>query len=402
MRLAFPPLRKWFRSRLTLRMRLALWSAVLLLGTSLVLVLFINLVARASLPRVIVAPLIATPPTVLPPASAGPITPVPFEAPKTDPQLMVKGLAIQQVQQGALRQILLISVGGILLILALGSLGIYWLSGHALHPVRELAWWVSHVDMHTLNKRFVLEGPEDDVKRLADAFNRLLDRLERSLEQQKRFVSDAAHELRTPLATLRATIEAVRSDPTATLKAYQEMSETLEKTLGRLERLTESLLILAWNEQQAVREEVFLWPMLEDVLLDMEPLAKAQAIHLHLKGDPEVVIRGDNALLVVVFRNLIENAIRYNRAGGTVTIHLAREPCWATITVEDTGIGIPEEEIAHIFDRFYRGQSARSLHQHGTGLGLALVAHIVHLHGGEIHVESTPSVGSTFTVRLPL
>ena len=271
---------------------------------------------------------------------------------------------------------------------------------HALRPVRELAQWVSRVDVQTLNQRFPLDGPEDEVKPLAGAFHRVLDRLEQALEQQKRFVSDAAHELRTPLATLRATIEAVRSDPTA--EAYQNMSETLEKALGHLERIIESLLILARNERHLVWEEVFLWPLLEDVLEDMVPLAKARAVRVHLNGDPEVAVRGDTGLLVVAFRNLVENAIRYNRDGGAVTVHLAREPGWATITVADTGIGISEEDMAHIFDRFYRGQAARSLHHHGTGLGLALVAHIVRLHGGAVHVESTPGVGSTFSVRFPL
>ena len=180
------------------------------------------------------------------------------------------------------------------------------------------------------------------------------------------------------------------------------MSTTLEHALGRLERLTEGLLLLTRPEQQVAHDEVFLWPLLEDVLLDMEPLAKAHAIHVHLSGDPEVMIRGDNALLVVAFRNLIENAIRYNRSGGTVTVHLAREPGWATITITDTGIGMSEEEITHIFERFYRGQAARALYRNGSGLGLALAAHIVQLHGGEIRGESTPGVGSTFTVRLPL
>ena len=383
-------------------MRLVLWSVVLLLGTSLALVLFIKLVARVSLPRVIVAPLVATPPPARPTAFATQMTPVPFEAPEISPHIVVKGWAIQQVHQAALRQILLISAGGILLILAVGSLGIYWLSGHALRPVRELAHWVSRVDIQTLDKRFVLERPEDEVKRLADAFNRLLDRLERSLEQQQRFVSDAAHELHTPFATLRTSIETIRSDPTATLQDYQDLGATLEQVLARLERLTEGLLLLTRHEQQVAHDEVFLWPMLEDVLLDMEPLAKAQAIRVHLSGDPKVMIRGDNALLVMAFHNLIENAIRYNRAGGTVTVHLAQEPGWATITIIDTGIGITEKDIAHNFDRFYRGQTSRSLYRNGAGLGLALVAHIVHLHGGEIRVESVPGVGSTFTVRLPL
>ncbi len=396
-------LRGRFFSRLALRARLALWSAILLFGTSILLTLFINFVARASLPRVIVAPLIATPPPVVrPTALPEHITPVPFEAPQFSPQPIVKGLAIQQVQQATLRQILLISTGGILLILVVGSLGIYWLSGYGLRPVRELAQWVTHIDAQTLETRFAVNGPNDEIKQLADAFNSLLDRLEESLQQQKRFVSDAAHELRTPLATLRTSIEVVHTNPNATLTDYREMSQKLEKTLSRLERLTENLLLLARAEQQVTFEEVFLWPLVEDVLSDMKPLAQLKDVRLQLDGNTDILVRGDSSLLSSAFRNLIDNAILYNRPGGSVKIHIASESKWAITTIADTGIGIPQEDIASIFDRFYRGREARSLHRNGTGLGLALVDHIVHLHGGEIQVESTLDISSTFTVRLPL
>ncbi len=394
-------LRGWARSHLTLRMRLAVWSAVLLLVTSLILVIFINLVARASVPRLVVSPLVATPPPE-PTCTHVPHARIPFAAPGIGSGLLVKGWAVQQVQKSALRQVLLISVGGILLILVVGSIGIYLLTGYALYPVHKLARWVASIDVRNLSDRFAWYGPNDEVKQLADAFDSLLDRLEQSLEQQERFISDAAHELRTPLATLRTTIEVLRSDPDATLEEYRKMSEKLERTISHLERLTESLLLLTRSEQQIAREEVFLWPLLEDLLLDMGPLAQARGVRLSLEGESDVMVEGDGSLLLSVFRNLVRNAILYNRRGGSVTVRLAEEPGWAVVSIEDTGVGIPKEEIGRIFDRFYRGRASRSRHRDGTGLGLALVAHIVRLHRGKIQVESTPGVGSTFTVRLPL
>ncbi|NPA06431.1 MAG: HAMP domain-containing histidine kinase [Chloroflexi bacterium] len=179
---------------------------------------------------------------------------------------------------------------------------------------------------------------------------------------------------------------------------------SLDKTLARLETITERLLLLTRNERQIVREDVYLWPLLEDVLLDMEDLAASKGVTMHLAGDTELAILGDSALLAIIFRNLIENAIYYNRQGGLVQIHLDqdRQDNTAVISIADTGIGIPPEEQPFVFSRFYRGRQARTYHPNGTGLGLPLVVHLVQLHGGTLHLTSTPDQGSIFTIRLPL
>ena len=283
----------------------------------------------------------------------------------------------------------------------LGGIGAYWLAGHMLRPLRQISQTAQRISADTLNTRLALDGPEDELKELADAFDAMLDRLERVFEQQGRFVADVAHELRTPLTTLRTNLEIVHADPNATLEDYREMATTLERALTWLERLVADLLLLAQEETEVVREEVALGPLLEDVLLDFKSLADEHQVTLRLGGEIEMLVRGDEPLLVRAFSNLIENGIRYNRLGGEVEVTLKQVDGWAVINVADTGVGISPEEQVHIFDRFYRVDRSRARHKGGTGLGLAIVTYLVQRHGGTVQVESTPGVGSTFTVRLP-
>ncbi len=288
------------------------------------------------------------------------------------------------------------------LVLALSSAGAYWLAGWALRPVREISLAAKRINAGTLDTRLAFAGPPGEFKQLADAVDQMLGRLEHAFELQKRFVADAAHELRTPLATLRANLEVVRSDAKATLEDYLTMSAVLERTLTRLERLVADLLLLMRNELNIVMEEVALGPLVEDVLLLHEPLAEEKAVTLRLTGDGEVTVSGDGPLLARVVGNLVENGICYNRAGGTVAVTMGRDGTQAIITVTDTGLGISPKEQAHLFERFYRAESSRSRYSRGSGLGLSIVAHVVKLHDGTIEVTSVPGVGSTFTMRLPL
>ena len=390
--------------RLTLQMRLALSSAALLFVVSLALVAFINTVATLVIPDYVVAPLLA--PLPLPrPWRAGEPTPVPFLSPidpHATPPMVLKGITVREVRVATLQQVRVISVVGLALTVVVGSAGAYWLAGRTLHPVRDLIRTTHRISANTLNTHIALEGPDDEIKELADAFDAMLGRLEHAFEQQGRFVADAAHELRTPLATLRTNLEVVRADSNATLDDYWEMSATLERALTRLEQLVADLLLLAQEEREVVKEEVALGPLLEDVLLDLKPVAEEHQVTLHLNGETEMSVHGDVRLLACAFSNLIENGIRYNHLGGEVVVTIRRDDAGAVVTVTDTGIGIPPEEHAHIFDRFYRVDRSRSRHKGDAGLGLSIVAHVVHLHGGTVQVESTPGAGSTFTVRLPL
>src|SRR5581483_9802856 len=192
------------------------------------------------------------------------------------------------------------------------------------------------------------------------------------------------------------------SDPNASLQDYYAMSAILERNLTRLERSVADLLWLAQAEKDMVREEVMLRPLLEDLLRLLTPFAQKHDVALQLTGATDIRVNGDESLLARVFGNLLENAIFYNKPNGYVTVTLRSESPWAVITVTDTGVGIRAEEQPHIFEPFYRARDSGTQHREGVGLGLALVAHMVKLHGGRVQVNSTPNGGSQFTVRLPL
>jgi signal transduction histidine kinase len=298
-----------------------------------------------------------------------------------------------------LRSISLIVFG---LIAVLGGAGAYWLAGTALRPVQRVSEAAKRIGASTLDTRLSLAGPKDEVKELADTFDVMLERLQHTFELQGRFVADVAHELRTPLASLRTNLEVVSADPGATLEDYQGMAATQERALTRLERLVADLLILAKSEQPLSRSTVALGPLLEEVLCDLEYSAGTREVTLQLGGDTEVVVQGDGSLLSHVFSNLVGNGIYYNHAGGKVTVTVDRKDGWAVVIVSDTGIGIALEKQAHIFERFYREDSSRARHREGAGLGLSIVSAIVQQHGGRVQVESTSGTGSVFTVLLPI
>jgi two-component system sensor histidine kinase BaeS len=169
-----------------------------------------------------------------------------------------------------------------------------------------------------------------------------------------------------------------------------------------LELLIDDLLLLATEDRTVAHDEVALGPLLEDVALDLRSPAERNGTVLHVGGEIDVMLRGEESLLRRAFSNLIENAICYNRAGGEVEVSVGTEGGWAVIAISDNGIGIPLEDQPHIFERFYRVDRSRGQHPGGVGLGLAIVADVVRRHGGTIEVKSVASIGSTFTVRLPL
>lgn len=284
----------------------------------------------------------------------------------------------------------------------LGGAGTYWLSRKALHRMRVLSRAAQTTSADTLDTRLSLEGPDDEIKELADAFDTMLERLKHAFERQGEFMGDVAHELRTPLATLRTNLEVVAADPDATLYDYQEMSAIAQRSLDRVQRLVDDLLLLATEDQLPASNEVALGPLFQDLLDDLEPVAEERKVKLRLISDTDVVVRGDRELLTRAFGNLVENGIRYNHPDGELEVAITRDGAWAVATISDTGVGMSPEEQARMFDRFYRADKSRSRHKGGAGLGLSIVAKIVHQHGGRVRVESTPGSGSAFTVFLPL
>ncbi len=277
-----------------------------------------------------------------------------------------------------------------------------------LRPVKRVSEAARRISASTLDTRLSLDGPKDEIKELADTFDGMLERLQQTFESQGRFVGDVAHELRTPLASLRTNLEVVASDPRATLEDYRNMAAIQERALTRLERLVADLLILARSEQSAqpfVQDSLALGPLLEEVCSDLQCTAGAHDVTLELQSDLDVVVEGDGALLARVFSNLAENGIYYNHPGGKVTITLDQKKShvasFAVVRISDTGLGIPPEKQASIFQRFYRAENSRVCHLRGAGLGLSIVAAITQQHGGTVQVESSPGEGSVFTVVLP-
>jgi signal transduction histidine kinase len=298
-------------------------------------------------------------------------------------------------------QLLTISTLGFFVVTIGGGFGAYWIAGLALRPVKEMSEAVTLISATTLSTRLAVPEPRDELRDLANSFNAMLNRLEQAFEQQSRFVADAAHELRTPLATLLTNLEVAGRNSNTTLNDYQKLFQTVERAVARLESLVKALLLLATEKQTLVTTEVALLPLMEEVLSSLQPVAEAHQVMLCMNTVTTASLCGDEHLLALIFRNLIENAIRYNRPSGTVTVNIANEPTSVAIRISDTGIGIVPEKQNHIFERFYRIDLSRSRHRGGAGLGLSIVKHLLDLHNGTVSLKSSSMEGSTFLVVLP-
>jgi signal transduction histidine kinase len=306
--------------------------------------------------------------------------------------LLAQEATISDVRNAVFRNLLILVI--------LGGLSTYWLAGRLLAPLRQITAAANRVSAGNLELRLEPPAAADELRSLAQAFNQMLDRLERSFAQQERFVADAAHELRTPLASLRSTLETL---PPAALSSteQQELRTTCMRQIDRLEGLVAGLLLLATSERQLEREEVMPAILLDEICAELHLLADAHDVSLSYGGDSEAMVCGDADLLSLALRNLIENGIRYNHPQGRVHVDISQSSGLIALHVRDSGIGISTEEQPHIFERFYRVEQSRARHLGGAGLGLPLVKHIVQRHGGIVSLESNPDQGSTFSLWLP-
>ena len=261
--------------------------------------------------------------------------------------------------------------------------------------------------MHVIQKgsydQKVSVGGNDELTMLASEFNDLTERLQTSEEKRRRFVSDASHELKTPLASIKLLTDSIlQNDMDA--DTMREFVEDIGTEAERLNRMTAKLLSLTKvdGEPAPEAELIRMAPTIRQVARMLRPVAEKAGISLALSIDDDstVLITRDD-LYQIVF-NLMENGIKYNKPGGSVTVTLGRSMDAARLTVTDTGMGIPAEAIDHIFERFYRVDKARSRQTGGSGLGLAIVRAIVRRNRGEIDVESTPGEGTTFRVTFPI
>ena len=253
------------------------------------------------------------------------------------------------------------------------------------------------------NHRIEVKG-KDEMAQLAMEFNELTDRLQTIEEVRRRFVSDASHELKTPLASIRLLADSILQNSSVDMETVREFVSDIGEEADRLTRISQRLLALSRLDARLQRERVpvDVGQVVEKVGHMLLPLARSAQVELQYRLQPHCMVLATQDDLYQVAFNLMENAVKYNQPGGSVTVEVAREEYWITLTVQDTGVGIPEEDLLRVFDRFYRVDKARSRQAGGTGLGLSIARDTARLHGGDIMAQRGPDgVGARFTARFP-
>jgi heavy metal sensor kinase len=289
------------------------------------------------------------------------------------------------------------------IVLVIAALGGYWLSGRALGPVDQIIDEARAINPANLAARLSVPASGDELQRLSETLNQMLGRVERSVQQVRRFTADASHELRAPLTLIYTAAQfALKRE-----HSPDEMKEALRKVLSEAKRCTElinQLLWLARSDAGSSRMELAstdIASLVEDVVSEIKMLASSKEITV-LASLPEYTIRSevDEPSFRRMLLSLLDNAIKYTAHGGKVTIRAMEDAGQVSIAVADTGTGIPADELPFVFDRFWRADKVRSRDTGGTGLGLAIAREIAQTHNAELTVESSVGHGSTFTVRL--
>lgn len=288
-------------------------------------------------------------------------------------------------------------------VLTLGVVGGGWLSGRTLRPISAMSGTAKNISAENLSQRIDLAETDSELGQLALVLNQTFDRLQSAFEHQLRFTADASHELRTPIAVILSQAELTLSKPRSS-DEYRTALETCQRAARRMRSLIDSLLLLARfdaGHPDLQRRSLDLAEVAHESVELLRPLANERQITLNSEMLPMPVV-GDRDRLGQVVTNLLANAIRYNQEGGRVDVRVERVNGHAVFSVTDNGIGIPAEELPHIFDRFYRVDKARTRAEGGSGLGLAICHSVVEAHGGQITARSEPQQGTTLEVRLPL
>ena len=276
----------------------------------------------------------------------------------------------------------------------------YFVSGHALKPLHSFASQVERVQMNNLADMRIDEDALPEFKQLSQSFNQMLERLNDAFAAQRQFTGNAAHELRTPLALLQAQLELFSAEHPDMQPETAEFLSLLREQTERLTRLTKTLLEMSNLRQVARNERIRLAPMIEEIFADLAPLSDKCGVTLTAKGDG--IMTGSDALIYRLIFNLTENAVKYNRPGGSVRVSVAREPEKLLIRVSDNGCGIPEEYQQSIFQPFFRVDKSRSREYGGAGLGLSLVWEIADIHGGSVRVEESSKNGTVIAAEFPI
>jgi heavy metal sensor kinase len=320
-------------------------------------------------------------------------------------QLVQVGTSLRDTEQTLTRYLetllVLVPLG-----VALATAGGAAIARAALRPIADISRTARRISAEDLSQRIPTRLTDDEIDHLVETLNAMLGRLDNAFAQMRRFAADAAHELRTPLTVLTGGIEVALRTPRSADEYRRVLQSSLEE-VARLVRLAEDLLLLARTSTDVgptigrARERAELEPVLLDVLDAGTQLAHGTGVRVRLADCAPAVVSGNFADLRRALLNLVENAVKYTPAGGTVELALQQSDGWASIVVRDTGPGIDPADAERIFQPFVRLDAARARAPGGSGLGLAIARSIVLGHGGTLTLESTPGAGSQFAIRLP-
>lgn len=319
----------------------------------------------------------------------------------------VRGIVKDFAEESTFSFMVKLALIGFPALIFIAGLGGYIITRRGFHPVRNIIETVEDISHDgDLSRRIDMKSEtskdraaKDEIYNLAQSFNGMFDKLERAFEKEKQFTSDVSHELRTPLAVMISQSDYALSDQEYSEKAMEVINREAKRMAGLVNRL----LMLSRSDSGRLELNMTVIDfseMCELVVMQQEPIAQQQGLTLTAEIRPEIKVAGDDAMLIRVLLNLVENAMKYSKEGGTITIALEVKGSFAQCSVKDDGIGISEKDLQRIWERFYRVDHSRS--EDSAGLGLSMVESLVKAHGGHVEVQSELGKGSCFTIYLPL
>ena len=308
----------------------------------------------------------------------------------------VRGINVTAAQ----RDFNLAGLASLLVISILGTGAVYFSTKRTLQPIRNLSEQVAAITENNLDERVSGGERKDEVGMLCRSFNVMLERLGNSFSMQKRFSANVAHELKTPLATMQASVQVMRLDQTPTPDEYQKMLDTIERNTGRLRSIIEDLMRLCDEQEQFEKNEIPISELFSAIFAELTPSLVEKHIQTEIDCTEYPTVIGNYGLLYRAFFNLVENAVKYNREGGSIAISSSAKNNIGKICIKDTGNGIPQEELPLVFEPFYRVNKSRSRKTGGAGLGLSVAKTIIERHGWSITVESAVETGTEIVIHL--
>lgn len=375
----------------SIRFRLALLYSTILVGLAVVVVAVIYIGLARSLSEQPVSKRVQQ----IRPLPGGDL--LVFEDEQIDPYLYIE----KQANQRALDTLRELALGS-LFMLFVASIGVGWsVSGRVLRPIGRITDVARDIQATDLSRRINLEGPDDELKQLADTFDGMLGRIDDAFESQRQFIHEASHELRNPLAVIRTNIDVTLADEDATPDELRHTAEVVQKSTERMSRLVDDLLVYARKGSLSLeRERVDAAAVVAEAADEFAASAEAKHVRLECDAEPDLWVDADRLALRQALANLLANALGVSPEGTSVRLSAGRKPGWIWMGVEDQGPGIADTDQDRVFQRFWRGD--REGHEAGrSGLGLTIVRQVAEAHGGEVRLVSAPGEGAAFAIWLP-